>query len=203
MPFDLSVNVLTSTYWPINAQAQPCTMGPAMIDARDAFTRFYQSRHSGRILTWHPNLGNADVRVAFRARKHELNVSTYALVVLLLFEDVAEDEPLSYAQILGSTQILEPELQRTLQSLACAKYKILLKEPKGRDIGPNDKFTFNAGFTCSLARIKIAQVRRPRRLALRCHTDARPRRSLRASSPLPSARRRRQRWRRSARTRSR
>ena len=158
MPFDISVNVLTSTYWPISAQAQPCSMAPSMVEARLAFERFYQSRHSGRLLTWHPNHGSADVRVQFKARKHELNVSTYALVILLLFENVEDGEKLSWQSIQSSTGISEQELNRTLQSLACAKYKILIKEPKGREVAKEDRFAFNDGFQCNLARIKIAQI---------------------------------------------
>lgn len=158
MPFDISVNVLTSTYWPISALAQPCTMAPCMVDVKQAFERYYQSRHSGRLLTWHPNQGNADVRVQFSARRHELNVSTYALVVLLLFENVQEGGKLSWESIQKSTAITEQELNRTLQSLACAKYKILLKEPKGREVNKDDSFAFNEGFQCNLARIKIAQI---------------------------------------------
>jgi cullin 3 len=158
MPFDLSANVLTSTYWPISAQAPPCTMPASMIEAKQVFERFYQARHSGRLLTWHPNYGSADVRVQFRTRKHELNVSTYALVVLLLFEERTDGQALTYVEIQQSTSILDADLMRTLQSLACAKYKILLKEPKGRDVGKTDKFIFNDGFQCNLARIKIAQI---------------------------------------------
>lgn len=45
---------------------------------------------------WQPGLGNADVRVRFRTRTHDLNISTYALVILLLFEDLGEDEVLPY-----------------------------------------------------------------------------------------------------------
>ena len=158
MPFDISVHVLTSTYWPISAQAQPCTMAPVMVEAKQAFERFYQSRHSGRLLTWHPNHGSADVRVHFKSRKHELNVSTYALVILLLFENVPEGDKLSWQSIQTSSGISEQELNRTLQSLACAKYKILIKEPKGREVGKEDVFSFNDNFQCNLARIKIAQI---------------------------------------------
>lgn len=158
MPFELSTNVLTSTFWPISAQAPPCIMPHSMNEARSTFERFYQSRHSGRLLTWHPNYGTADVRVQFRTRKHELNVSTYALVVLLLFEDLADDESLTFIKIQEMTSISDSDLGRTLQSLACAKYKILLKEPKGRDVHKTDKFSFNTNFQCNLARIKIAQV---------------------------------------------
>jgi cullin 3 len=52
----------------------------------------------------------------------------------------------------------DPELQRTLQSLALGKYRILQKAPKGRDVNPTDTFTFNDSFTCPLARFKIMQV---------------------------------------------
>ena len=49
-------------------------------------------------------------------------------------------------------------MKRTLQSLACAKFKILTKSPKGRDVDDTDVFSFNSGFTCPLAKIKIQMV---------------------------------------------
>lgn len=157
-PFQMNVNVLTATYWPISAPEQRCTLPPVLGDACAAFERFYDARHRGRVLTWQPQLGSAEVRVKFRARTHELVVSTYALVVLLLFEQLGEHESLGYGEIRAATNIADGELQRVLQSLACAKYKVLRKEPRGRDVLPTDRFFFNADFTCPLARVKIAQV---------------------------------------------
>lgn len=52
----------------------------------------------------------------------------------------------------------DADLQRTLQSLACGKFRILTKSPKGRDVNPTDTFTFNEAFQCPLARFKIMQV---------------------------------------------
>lgn len=49
-------------------------------------------------------------------------------------------------------------LVQTLQSLACAKYRILAKEPKGRDVNESDTFTYNSAFTSPLAKIKIQTV---------------------------------------------
>ncbi|CDR88704.1 related to Cullin-3 [Sporisorium scitamineum] len=155
MPFALSVNVLTSTNWPISAQAPSCTMPEQLMEARRRYEEFYQSKHNGRVLAWHANLGNTDVRVAFRARTHEINCSTFALVVLLLFEG---EETLSYGEIARATGIPDVDLQRTLQSLACAKFRILVKTPKGREVGKDDTFAFNSSFTCPLARFKIQQV---------------------------------------------
>lgn len=142
-----------------------------------SFEHYYLSRHSGRRLTWQPSLGNADVRVQFKARKHDLNVSTFGLIILLLFENVEDDGFLTYEvcgiaiiedltevflsrpqEIRSTTLIPEQELQRHLQSLACAKYKILKKHPPGRDVNPQDSFSFNSGFTCPMQRIKISTV---------------------------------------------
>lgn len=52
----------------------------------------------------------------------------------------------------------DPELTRTLQSLACAKYRILLKTPKGKEVNKTDTFKYNAGFTDKQKRIKINQI---------------------------------------------
>jgi cullin 3 len=45
-----------------------------------------------------------------------------------------------------------------LQSLACAKFKILKKHPPGRDIHPSDSFSFNNDFTSPMQKIKISTV---------------------------------------------
>jgi cullin 3 len=76
--------------------AVPCVLPPILIQTCRSFEHFYLSRHSGRRLTWQPSLGNADVRVVFKSRKHDLNVATFALVILLLFEDLKEGDFLTY-----------------------------------------------------------------------------------------------------------
>ena len=50
------------------------------------------------------------------------------------------------------------ELKRHLQSLACAKFKVLKKHPPGRDVNPSDSFSFNADFSAPLQKIKISTV---------------------------------------------
>ncbi|RIB05755.1 Cullin [Gigaspora rosea] len=156
---DLSVTVLTSTFWPMNLSASPrCNFPAEITKACDTFQRFYLARHSGRRLTWQSNMGSADIRATFNARKHDINVSTYQMVILLMFNDLSPSQSLSYETIKGESDIPEADLKRNLQSLACAKYKILVKEPKGKEIEPGDKFYFNSDFTCQLQRIKIQTV---------------------------------------------
>lgn len=79
------------------SQTMPtCTLPEDLLKSCQSFERFYLSKHSGRRLTWQPSMGNADVRVKFDKRKHDLNVSTFALVILLLFEDLPDGEILTY-----------------------------------------------------------------------------------------------------------
>ena len=62
---------------------------------------------------WH-----ADLKATFGSKRHELNVSTYQMVVLLLFNSA---DRLSYREIQAATAIAPAELKRSLQSLACVK----------------------------------------------------------------------------------
>ena len=94
---ELSVIVMTSTFWPVSQTVAPCLFTPEMMKTCKSFEQFYLSRHSGRRLTWLPSHGNADVRVAFDASKIELNVSTYALIILLQFQGLATDAFLTYS----------------------------------------------------------------------------------------------------------
>ena len=61
-------------------------------------------------------------------------------------------------EIKEATGIADAELQRHLQSLACAKFKILKKHPHGRDVDPSDSFSFNADFSAPMQKIKISTV---------------------------------------------
>lgn len=179
-PFELAVTVLTATFWPGVSQKQLASFPPALAERCTHFEKFYHSRHSGRRLTWQTGQGTADVRVRFTARTHELNVSTLALIVLLLFEELDDGEELGYEvrrrdprvgltislthlspllqDIQAATQIPHAELARTLQSLACGKYRVLTKFPKGREVATTDTFAFNDAFTAPLVKIKIAMV---------------------------------------------
>ena len=59
-------------------------------------------------------------QVNFATKRHELNVSTYQMCILLLFN---EAERLPYRDIQEATQIAPAELKRNLQSLACVKVR--------------------------------------------------------------------------------
>lgn len=96
--FDLIVTIMTSNNWPNSLTQSPplCTLPESLATACSTFEEFYLARHNGRRLTWQLGLGNADLRVSFKSRKHDLNVSSLALVILLLFENLGPDDFLTY-----------------------------------------------------------------------------------------------------------
>lgn len=153
---DLQVQVLTTGSWPTQAPSK-CNLPRELEAACDRFKSFYLAAHSGRKLTFQTNMGTADVRAVFGGgRRHELNVSTYQMCILLLFN---EADCLSYREIAQATEIPSLELKRALQSLALIKGRnVLRKEPSSKDVGEEDQFHFNDKFTSKLVKVKISTV---------------------------------------------
>lgn len=175
---DLSVRVLTTGFWP--GQNAPPHINLARIpqQAFDVFKNFYLAKHSGRILTLQPGAGTADLNAVFYGgkrgedeekeegggatsrgghKKHILNVNTYQMVVLLMFNT---RERLTYEEIKEETLIPDRELMRALQPLAVGKQgqRILVKHPKTKEIEPTHSFSVNEAFTSSFHRVKIQQA---------------------------------------------
>ncbi|KAL0274159.1 UNVERIFIED_CONTAM: hypothetical protein PYX00_006651 [Menopon gallinae] len=183
---DLSVRVLTTGFWPTQSATPKCTIPSAPHNAFEAFRRFYLAKHSGRQLTLQPQLGSSDLNAVFYGprrdeaeskeasssssslisiasirncgpRKHIIQVSTYQMCVLMLFNN---REKLTYEEVQSETNIPERDLVRALQSLAMGKatQRILIKMPKTKEIEPNHVFFVNDSFSSKLHRVKIQTV---------------------------------------------
>ena len=63
-----------------------------------------------------------------------------------------------FKEIKEASTIDDTELKRQLQSLACAKSKILKKHPPGREVHPDESFSFNNDFSSVMQKIKIGTV---------------------------------------------
>ncbi|KAI9808920.1 MAG: Cullin-3 [Pycnora praestabilis] len=178
---ELGINVLTSTMWPLEALAPSannssevarpnCIFPPAIERIKQGFEKFYLDKHSGRRLTWQANMGTADLRAIFpktpskdaslsKERRHELNVSTYAMVILLQFNELQPGQSYSFEELQARTNIPSSELIRNLQSLAVApKTRVLIKEPMSKDIKATDRFLFNESFHSKFMKIKVGVV---------------------------------------------
>lgn len=152
----LVVQVLTTGSWPTQPSV-PCNLPAELSLLCEKFRSYYLGTHTGRRLSWQTNMGTADIKATFnKGQKHELNVSTYQMCVLMLFNNA---DRLSYREIEQATEIPAPELKRCLQSLACVKGKnVLRKEPMSKDIGEDDAFLFNDKFSSKFYKVKIGTV---------------------------------------------
>lgn len=183
---DLSVRVLTTGFWPTQSATPKCSIPTAPRNSFEAFRRFYLAKHSGRQLTLQPQLGSSDLNAVFYGprreetestkegacsstsvatgssrslgpRKHIIQVSTYQMCVLMLFNN---REKLTYEEVQSETDIPERDLIRALQSLAMGKatQRILIKNPRTKEIEPSHEFYVNDSFTSKLHRVKIQTV---------------------------------------------
>ncbi|XP_019157137.1 PREDICTED: cullin-3A-like [Ipomoea nil] len=152
----LTVQVLTTGSWPTQSVG-PCNLPAEILCVCEKFKTYYLGTHTGRRLTWQTNMGTADLKATFgNGQKHELNVSTYQMCILLLFNNA---DRLSYKDIEQATEIPASDLKRCLQSLACVKGKnVLRKEPMSKDIAEDDSFMFNDKFTSKFYKVKIGTV---------------------------------------------
>jgi len=152
----LAVQVLTTGSWP-TLPCPPCNLPSELLGVCERFKSYYLGTHTGRRLTWQTNMGTADIKATFgNGQKHELNVSTYQMCILMLFNP---SDRLSYKEIEQATDIPASDLKRCLQSLACVKGKnVLRKEPMSKDIAEDDSFYFNEKFTSKLIKVKIGTV---------------------------------------------
>ena len=169
---DIEVNILTTTMWPLesmspsysHAPGPTCVFPPSIETVKQGLEKFYLGQHVGRQLTWQPSMGTADIRAYFPKSKgkikiRELNVSTYAMMILLLFNDLPSGGFYTCEEIQAKTNIPMNELSRNLQSLAVAtKSRVLIKEPMSKDVKPTDKLYFNEGFSSPYAKVKIGVV---------------------------------------------
>lgn len=185
---ELTVRILTTGFWPTQTATPNCNIPAAPREAFETFKRFYLDKHSGRQLTLQPQMGTAYINAVFygrkadsekdrdgpsssimantnaaaiptNTRKHILQVSTYQMCVLMLFNN---REVLTYDDIQQETDIPERELIRALQSLSMGKpaQRLLVRnsKTKTKDIEPTDEFFVNDAFVSKFHRVKIQTV---------------------------------------------
>ncbi|CAF2046218.1 unnamed protein product [Rotaria magnacalcarata] len=85
---DFSVMVLSSNSWPFSAPPN-FVLSPELKRTFDSFTNFYTQQHNGRKLTWLHQHSKGDIQTLYTKPKYILHVSTYQMVVLLLFNKSA------------------------------------------------------------------------------------------------------------------
>lgn len=151
LAIELTVTVLTTGFWP-TYKSHDLALPREMVEGVEVFKEFYEADAKHRKLTWIYSLGTCMLRGNFDAKPIELTLSTLQAACLVLFNDAQE---LSYQEVQERLNLPDDDVIRLLHSLACAKYKVLAKEPESKAVGKSDKFSFNAKFTDKMRRIKV------------------------------------------------
>jgi hypothetical protein len=102
-------------------------------------------------------MGTADIRTNGFDKRYELNVSTFQLVILLLFNDA---ETLTYGEILSATKIPTTEVKKNLLALTVKSKtheKLLVRNPE-KTLDANTTFTVSNDFKSKLLKVKIVPV---------------------------------------------
>ena len=155
-PIDINVQVLTTGYWPIS-QSVICTLPQEITKTCDYFKDFYIDKHTGRKVTWQYNMGTADIKANGFAKKYELNVSTFQMLILLLFN---EQSTLTFNEIAQQTKIPTQDLKKNVLALTVKNIqhdRILIKD-KETTMSADTKFELNTDFKSKLIKVKISPV---------------------------------------------
>lgn len=153
---------------PPNGFAWPRQLKPSM----RGFEEFWLSekKNQNKSLFWSPKFGSMDFRITYPSKTYEINMSTYAGMIMLLFAPqegldgesmLAFDEKksLTYTEISELTGIPDSDLKRQLQSIAVApRLRLLTKAPMTKDVKPTDTFRLNEKFTSPSIKVKVLTV---------------------------------------------
>lgn len=131
MPF--SIMVLGTNLWPLNAPTYDFVIPAEIAITYGRFQRYYQTKHSGRKLTWLWNYSKNELRTNYLSVKYTLMTSSYQMAVLLLYN---RHDRLSLNEIQAATAISNNTLSQVLSQLV--KAKILISQKKEQyDLNPS------------------------------------------------------------------
>lgn len=153
---DTDIQILTTGFWPTYPKVS-LNLPLELVQQRDKFSEFYNQKYQGRRLVWIHAADRCIVSAKFPKTKKEFEVSLLQTCVLLSFNRTPS---MTFVELKAQSEISDEELRRVLQSLACGKIgtRILIKDPKGRDVNEADRFSVDLGFTNKQFRIKINTI---------------------------------------------
>ncbi|EJD39951.1 Cullin-domain-containing protein [Auricularia subglabra TFB-10046 SS5] len=148
---DLDINfgimVLGTNFWPLNPPTHDFTIPREILPTYERFQRYYQSKHSGRKLTWLWNYSKNELRTNYLNQKYILMTSSYQMAVLVQYNN---NDTLSLDELQAATAISKEILSQVLALLV--KAKILVNEEK-------DQYDLNPGTSAVAVCFKSKKIR--------------------------------------------
>ncbi|KAF9014369.1 Cullin-domain-containing protein [Hymenopellis radicata] len=145
MEINFSIMVLGTNFWPLNPPNHDFTIPIEIISTYERFQKYYQSKHSGRKLTWLWNYSKNELRTNYLNQKYILMTSAYQMSVLVQYN---RHDTLSMDELVAATAISQDILSQVLALLV--KAKILVNDEK-------DQYDLNPGFKSKKIRVNLNQ----------------------------------------------
>ncbi|PPQ80426.1 hypothetical protein CVT25_001729 [Psilocybe cyanescens] len=135
MDINFSVMVLGTNFWPLNPPPHDFVIPVEILPTYDRFQKYYQTKHSGRKLTWLWNYSKNELRTNYLNQKYILMTSSYQMAVLLQYN---QNDTMSLDELVTATSISKDILTQVLAVLV--KAKVLVNEETDQyDLNPNFK----------------------------------------------------------------
>jgi cullin 1 len=143
MDINFSVMVLGTNFWPLNPPKDGFIVPTDIQLTYDRFQKYYQTKHSGRKLTWLWNYSKNELRTNYLNQKYILMTSAYQMAVLLQYNN---NDTLSLDELATATNVGKDLLTQVLQPLV--KSRILVSEE-------TDQYDLNPSVSYSLMRLCV------------------------------------------------
>ncbi|OAX36664.1 Cullin-domain-containing protein, partial [Rhizopogon vinicolor AM-OR11-026] len=133
MDINFSIMVLGTNFWPLSAPNNDFIIPPEILSTYDRFSKYYQTKHSGRKLTWLWNYSKNELRTNYLNQKYILMTSSYQMAVLLQYN---KHDTLSLEELIAATAISKDILSQVLTLLVKAKV-LINEETEQYDLNPS------------------------------------------------------------------
>lgn len=143
MDITFSIMVLGTNFWPLNPPTHDFLIPAEILPTYNRFQQYYQSKHSGRKLTWLWNYSKNELRTNYLNQKYILMTSSFQMAVLLQYN---RHDTLSLGELITATSIPEELMKQVLALLV--KAKILINEE-------TDQYDLNPGFKSKKIRVNL------------------------------------------------
>ncbi|KFM57787.1 Cullin-2, partial [Stegodyphus mimosarum] len=150
---NFSISVLQAGAWPLGQTAiSPFAIPQELEKSVQKFETFYNTRFSGRKLTWLHHLCNAELKLCYLKRPYIVTMSTYQMAILLLYET---SDVLSYSDIQENTKLNDDQLGKQILSLIESK---LLLGGSEKSVDPESTYSLNKDYSNKRTKFKLTAV---------------------------------------------
>jgi len=152
---DATYHILGTGFWPLTPPQTHFTPPQLIVQTYERFARFYNNKHQGRKLSWLWHLSKGEVKanyckVSGQKASPTLQVSTYQMAILLLFND---SDTVTYDEIAEATKLGKETLDPSIGVFI--KAKVLIAEPEGAKPESGTTYKLNLGWKAKKIKMNL------------------------------------------------